>query len=61
VPKGTSVPSGKSAAEVIKEEQLPPAARVIKHSDGIPTADSNLNCLTIVLSRDGTIVAAIWD
>jgi hypothetical protein len=49
VPKATSVPSGKSAVEVIK------------HSDGIPTADSNPNRLTIVFSRDGTIAAAIWD
>ncbi len=53
VPKGASVPSGKSAAEVVKEEQLPAAARVIKHSDGIPSADSNPNRLTLVLSRDG--------
>jgi hypothetical protein len=61
VPKGAAAPSGKSATDVVKEEQLPPAARVIKHSDGIPTADSNPNRLTIVLSRDGTIATAIWD
>jgi hypothetical protein len=61
VAKGASVPSGKSAAEVIKEEQLPPVTRVIKHSDGIPSADSNPNRLTLVLARDGTINSAIWD
>lgn len=61
VAKGASVPSGKSAAEVVKEEQLPSVSRVIKHSDGIPTAESNPNRLTLVLSRDGTITSAIWD
>jgi hypothetical protein len=61
VAKGAAVPSGKSAAEVVKEEQLPPLSRVIKHSDGIPSAESNPNRLTLVLSRDGTITSAIWD
>jgi hypothetical protein len=61
VAKGDSVPSGKSAAEVVREEQLPPLSRVIKHSDGIPSAESNPNRLTLVLSRDGTIASAIWD
>lgn len=61
VAKGSSAPAGKSAADVIKEEQLPPLSRVIKHSDGIPSADSNPNRLTLVLSRDGTIASAIWD
>jgi len=61
VAKGASMPSGKSAADVVKEEQLPPMSRVIKHSDGIPSAESNPNRLTLVLSRDGTITSAIWD
>jgi hypothetical protein len=61
VAKGAAMPSGKSAAEVVKEEQLPPVSRVIRHSDGIPNADSNPNRLTIVVSRDGTIASAIWD
>jgi hypothetical protein len=61
VAKGSAVPSGKSAAEVVKEEQLPPLSRVIKHSDGIPSAEANPNRLTLVLSRDGTIASAIWD
>jgi hypothetical protein len=61
VPKGAPLPAGKSAAEVVKEEQLPPVSRVIKHSDGIPSAESNPNRLTLVLSRDGTITSAIWD
>jgi hypothetical protein len=61
VPKGAVAPAGKSAAEVVKEEQLPPISRVIRHSDGIPSADSNPNRLTIVVSKDGTIASAIWD
>jgi hypothetical protein len=61
VAKGASAPAGKSAAEVVKEEQLPALSRVIKHSDGIASAESNPNRLTLVLSRDGTITSAIWD
>jgi hypothetical protein len=61
VAKGAALPPGKSAAEVVKEEQLPPLSRIIKHSDGIPSAESNPNRLTLVLSRDGTITSAIWD
>jgi len=61
VRKGGSMPAGKSAVEVIKEEQLPPMTRVIKHSDGIPSSESNPNRLTLVLSQDGTIASAIWD
>jgi hypothetical protein len=61
VPKGGVMPAGKSATDVVKEEDLPGTVRVIRHTDGIPTADSNPNRLTIVLSRDGTIASAIWD
>jgi hypothetical protein len=61
VAKGASAPSGKSASDVVKEEQLPSLSRVIKHSDGIASAESNPNRLTLVLSKDGTITSAIWD
>jgi hypothetical protein len=61
VPKGAAVPAGKPAAQTVREEQLPATVRVIKHSDGIPSADSNPNRLTIVLSKDGTITTAIWE
>jgi hypothetical protein len=61
VAKGAAVPAGKSAAEVVKEEQLPPMTRVIRHSDGIPSAESNPNRLTLVISKDGTIATALWD
>src|SRR5277367_1499629 len=61
VAKGAAMPAGKSASDVVKEEQLPPVSRIIKPSDGIARADSNPNRLTIVLSRDGSISSAIWD
>jgi hypothetical protein len=61
VAKGAAMPAGKSAAEVVKEEQLPPVSRVIRHSDGIASAESNPNRLTLVISKDGTIATAIWD
>ena len=61
VAKGAPAPAGKTAADVVKEEQLPPLSRVIKHSDGIASAESNPNRLTLVLSKDGTISSAIWD
>jgi hypothetical protein len=61
VAKGAAMPPGKSAAEVVKEEQLPSVSRIIRHSDGIPSAESNPNRLTLVISRDGTISTAIWD
>jgi hypothetical protein len=61
VAKGAAMPAGKSAADVVKEDQLPPVSRIIKPSDGIASADSNPNRLTIVLSKDGTISSAIWD
>jgi hypothetical protein len=38
VAKGAAAPGAKSAAEIVKEEQLPAVTRVIKHSDGIPSA-----------------------
>ncbi len=61
VAKGAASPAGKSAGEVVREEQLPATTRVIKHSDGIPTADSNPNRLTIVVNKEGKITTAIWD
>jgi hypothetical protein len=61
VAKGASVPAGKSAAEVVREEQLPAATRVVRPSEGIPTADSNPNRLTLILNKDGKITAAVWD
>jgi hypothetical protein len=61
VAKGASAPAGKSAAEIIREDQLPPGSRIVKHTDGIASADSNPNRLTVIVNSEGRIKSAIWD
>jgi hypothetical protein len=61
VPKGSAAPAGKAAAELVREEQLPAGTRVIRPTDGIASADSNPNRLTLVLTEQGRIATAIWD
>ena len=61
VPKGTSAPAGKSASELVREEQLPVATRIVRPTEGIPSADSNPNRLTLILNKEGKITAAVWD
>jgi hypothetical protein len=61
VAKGASAPSGKSASELVREEQLPVATRVVRPAEGIPSADSNPNRLTLILNKEGKITAAVWD
>jgi hypothetical protein len=60
VAKGAGT-SSKAAAEIVREEQLPPGTRVIKPSDGIPTAESNPNRLTLIVNKEGKIVTAVWE
>lgn len=61
VAKGQSAAAGKKAAEVIKEEQLPPNTHVIKAGDGVGKGDSDPNRLTIIVNAEGKITAAVWD
>jgi hypothetical protein len=61
VAKGATPPAGKSAAELIREEQLPPGSRVVRHTDGIASADSNPNRLTLIVNGEGLIKSATWD
>jgi hypothetical protein len=61
VRKGATAPSGKATAELVREEQLPPITRIIGPADGIPTADSNPNRLTIFLNKEGKITTAVWE
>jgi hypothetical protein len=61
VAKGGVAPTGKSEAEIVKEENLPPNVRVIKATDGVPSTDSDPNRITVVVGEDGRIVSAIWD
>jgi hypothetical protein len=60
VSKGGSLPSGKTDADVVHEEQLPANLRIIKAMDGLPKLESDPNRLTIVIGTDGMIVAAFW-
>jgi hypothetical protein len=61
VAKGATAPAGKSASDLVREDQLPAATRIVRPSEGIPSADSNPNRLTLILNRDGKITAAVWD
>jgi hypothetical protein len=61
VAKGTAAPAGKSASDLVREEQLPAATRIVRPSDGIASADSNPNRLTLILNKEGKITAAVWD
>jgi hypothetical protein len=61
VAKGASAPSGKSAGELIKEEQIPAVTRIIKPSDGIAASDSDPNRLTLILNKDGRVTTAVWE
>jgi hypothetical protein len=61
IAKGASMPSGKSATEVVKEDQLPPGTHVIRPGEGVGKADPDPNRLTIILNKDNKITAAVWD
>jgi hypothetical protein len=61
VAKGAALPAGKSAAEVVREEQLPGTVHVIRASDGISKPDSDPNRLTLLLNKEGKITTAVWD
>lgn len=61
VAKGAAAPSGKPASELVREEQLPAATRILRPSEGIPSADSNPNRLTLILNKEGKITTAVWD
>jgi len=58
IAKGGSA-SGKG--ESVREEQLPAGVRVIRPNDGIASADSNPNRLTLILNKEGRIVSAVWE
>jgi hypothetical protein len=61
VPKGATPPAGKSASDVVREDQLPSGSRIVRHTDGIAGADSNPNRLTLIVNSEGRIKSAIWD
>ena len=61
VARGAAVPAGKPSSELVREEQLPAATRIVRPSEGISSADSNPNRLTLIVNKEGKITAAIWD
>jgi hypothetical protein len=61
VAKGTSAPSGHAASELVREERIAAPVRVIHPSDGIASANSDPNRLTLILNKDGRITTAVWE
>ena len=61
VAKGAAMPSGKTAAEVVRETDLPATLRVIKASEGIGKLDTDPNRLNLLIDDDGKIEMAVWD
>ncbi len=61
VAKGAAAPAGVAAADVLRQEDLPPDTRVLLPTDGIPDMRTNPNRLTVIVGEDGRIVDAIWE
>jgi hypothetical protein len=61
VAKNGAVPAGASATDVVREEELPALARVVRPDDGIADTKPNPNRLTIIVGDDGHIVDAAWE
>jgi hypothetical protein len=61
VAKGGAAPSGHSASELVHEERIGAPVRVIRPNDGIASAESNPNRLTLILNKDGKITTAVWE
>lgn len=61
VARGATAPAGVAAADIVREEDLPPALRVLRPADGVAKFDPDPNRLTIVLGDSGRIVSAVWD
>ena len=61
IAKGATTPAGNASSDLVREEQLPAATRIVRPSEGIPSADSNPNRLTLILNKEGKVTAAVWD
>lgn len=61
VARGAHAPAGVAETGLVHEERLPAGSRVVKHSDGISSAVSDPNRLTLILGKDGKVTAAVWD
>jgi len=61
VAKGEKAPSGVTAGEVVKQDDLTTNLRVVLPVDGVGDFHSDPNRLTLVIGEDGKIVDAAWD
>lgn len=59
--KGAAMPNGVNAVDVVREDDLPPTARVVRPNDGIADMRPNPNRLTLVIGEDGRITDAEWE
>jgi len=60
VSKNGVVPTGVAPTDVLREEELPPTARVVHPEEGLADAQHNPNRLTIIIGEDGRIADAAW-
>lgn len=61
VARGAAPPAGVTAADLVREEDMPTNVRVLKPADGIAKFDADPNRLTLVVGDDGRIAIAVWD
>ena len=61
VGKGETAPAGVPPDRLLRQEDLPPNARVIRPNDGIADVQRNPNRLTILVGDDGHVVDAVWE
>jgi hypothetical protein len=61
VGKGDTAPAGVPADQLLRQEDLPANARVIRPNDGIGDVQRNPDRLTIVVGDDGRVVDAVWE
>jgi hypothetical protein len=61
VATGAQPPAGVAATDIVRQEELPKAIRIVKPTDGIRAADTDPDRLTLVLGDDGRIVDVAWD
>jgi hypothetical protein len=61
VPTGGALPAGKTDADVVRQESLPPGARIVGPDDGVRDTRTDPTRLTIVVDKTGRILDAAWD
>jgi hypothetical protein len=59
--KGSRPSAGAAERDTVREEDLPPHARIIHPGDGVGDMHPDPNRLTLVLGDDDRIVDAVWE